>query len=70
MESENQPFLNKIDSDIELNDFESKISLLGNTKETLKHLSKLDLFYLTIALAGVQFTCIYSYKFINKIIFY
>jgi len=56
MESENQPFLNKTDSDIELNDFESKISLLGNTKQTLKHLSKLDLFYLTIALAGVQFT--------------
>jgi len=60
MDSENKPFLNNIDSDIELNDLnESKISLLGNTKETLKYLSKLDLFYLTLALAGVQFTCIY-----------
>jgi solute carrier family 45 protein 1/2/4 len=57
MDSENKPFLNNIDSDIELNDLnESKISLLGNTKETLKYLSKLDLFYLTLALAGVQFT--------------
>jgi len=60
MDSENKPFLNNIDSDIELNDLnESKISLLGNTKETLKYLSKLDLFYLTLAFAGVQFTCIY-----------
>jgi solute carrier family 45 protein 1/2/4 len=57
MDSENKPFLNNIDSDIELNDLnESKISLLGNTKETLKYLSKLDLFYLTLAFAGVQFT--------------
>jgi len=57
MNNENKPFLDKTDSDIELNDLnESNIALLGNTKETLKHLSKLDLFFLTIALAGVQFT--------------
>eukprot|EP00833_Pecoramyces_ruminatium_P010983 jgi/Orpsp1_1/1185015/evm.model.c7180000091967.1 len=57
MDIESKPFLNNIDSDIELNDLnESNKSLLGNTKETLKHLSKIDLFYLTIALAGVQFT--------------
>jgi len=59
MDNEIKPFLDKIDSDVELNDLnESKISLLNNTKESSsKHLSKLDLFYLTIALAGVQFTC-------------
>ncbi|ORX86098.1 MFS general substrate transporter [Anaeromyces robustus] len=58
MDSEIKPFLDRTDSDIELNELnESKESLLSNGKEApLKHLSKLDLFYLTIALAGVQFT--------------
>jgi len=58
MDSEIKPLFERIDSDIELNELnESKESLLNNGKETpLKHLSKLDLFYLTIALAGVQFT--------------
>jgi len=58
MDNEIKPFLERTDSDVELNDLnESKVSLLNNHRESfLKHLSKLDLFYLTIALAGVQFT--------------
>ncbi|ORX57810.1 MFS general substrate transporter [Piromyces finnis] len=58
MDNEIKPLFDKTDSDVELNELnESKIFLLNNNKESfIKHLSNLEFFYLTISLAGVQFT--------------
>jgi len=60
MSSEIKPLFDKIDNDIELNNInEIDVLLLkNNNKENLlKHLTNFDLFFLTVSMAGVQFTC-------------